>query len=131
MLAVTRAIVLAIGVIALQVHFVSELLAAEILFALAFVALVGIASSLYLVGMTAESIERCFAAALHGLADFYRRLHSLPTGAAIWSLHPGASGCQLQVRRITGHIPDQSLSGLLQGERMGPTVVLSSECYSI
>jgi predicted PurR-regulated permease PerM len=82
-LAVAMAIVLAVAVIALHVHFVSELLAAELLFVLLLVALFVIASSLYVVGMAAESIERYIAATLHGLSDFYRRLHPFANDAAM------------------------------------------------
>jgi hypothetical protein len=60
-LAVTKAVVSLIGLAAWRVHEVSELLAAELLFALVFVVLLGIAGSLYLVGLAAKSIERYVA----------------------------------------------------------------------
>lgn len=57
-LAIAKAIVFLVGLAAWRVHEVSALLAAEILFGLVFVALLGIAGSLYVVGVAAESIGR-------------------------------------------------------------------------
>lgn len=73
-LAVTKATVSTVGVIAWRVHFVSELLAAEVLFALLFFAVAGIAVSLYLIGTAAVSIGAHLKATLKSLPDFHHRL---------------------------------------------------------
>jgi hypothetical protein len=62
-----------IVVLVLQLYFVRELIAAELLFGLGFLVLVGLVGIFYLVGLIGERSLGLLETATHGIAPYARR----------------------------------------------------------